>query len=111
MCKGIVTHVTDIRPDQTASLPAYLPENLPDLRAAQRLLSLVDQLETLVRAGALAPAPKPTEPSVRIDPTLIAENTRLKSQQAKALARLDSLLARLDAQTKAELDDTTQEAA
>jgi molecular chaperone GrpE (heat shock protein) len=79
-----------------------MPENLPDGRTAQRLLLLLDQLETALKAPRNVPVSAPedhTPPAHDADHAALtkleAENKSLKAKQSRALAQLDSLLERL----------------
>lgn len=75
--------------------PATLPQNLPDLRTAQRLLDVLSQLEFTLRANP--PQLKNSNPA---NPALQAENQSLKAAQTQALERLETLIGKLQQQTE-----------
>lgn len=82
--------------------PATLPQNLPDLRTAQRLLDVLSQLEQTLRVN-----PPQAAGAAPGSPALQEENARLKAAQTQALQRLETLLGKLRRQA----DEPAEEAA
>ncbi len=66
-----------------------LPPHLPDLRTAERLLDILDQLEQTLRS-------KNTATPMQLS-ALQLENAQLKARQAAAKVRLEALLQRIQA--------------